>query len=828
MGIILKFLLRNIREKRLRTVLIVVSITLSSALFFATTAMSTTMERMYARRLSQYFGTAELVVHAERRSPSRFLRPPDSAHTPSSAAYVVGVFQLGSEFKLNNATHHATIVGIEYGDLAVMNPMTVEVDGGIEPFKGRKVIVSRSTADRYGFKAGDTVVAEFDDRRFRFQIAGIAAPTGFFTDDGQNETFVVPRETIASLNGARGRASVLFARSKPSAGVETLRADLAKLYPRYTVRDTVSSQQLQEWTDSIATPFRIMLVLVLAISAFIIFTSFHVITIERLPVIGTFRSVGATRRTTDLVLFAESLLYGAGGGLIGCLIGIGILYVMTDLASSGWMRAVQTRVAFYPWQEAAAFGVAVLLSVASAAIPILKVSRIPVKDVILGLYRHESRFKRRRLTTGALLLPAGIIIPWFVPRSVALVVDTLCILVALTGVTLLIPLITRGFIALFERLFTRLFGNIGVLAAKNLRGNASILNNVALLAIAISGLFMINTISRSAAVSLSNFYRDADHQIELWLWPMNRSVLQNLRTVEGVDDVCGIYAVHDVQVEGRTDQIRIIHGVEPADFQAFQRIQSGGRQLDLSPVEEGREMFIAESLARQLSVEPGQSLTLDLPRGRKEYRIAGTFSSLMWNGSYAIVGDRYLKMDAQLTRYDSIYVKTTGDPNEAEKRIKEKYARRRPWVMTVQAMEERNRQSNEQMFLILQGFSVLALLIGTIGIVNNFLISFIERRRSFALFRSVGMSRRQNRLMILIEAAAGGAIGATLGVATGSLLLLIVPRILYALRLPIGIFYSGGSAAALLAGGILITLAASLSPAMKSSKLNILQALRYE
>lgn len=70
MNLILRFLLRNIAEKKGRTVLIVLSVMLSSALLLATTGMTTTMKDLFARRLSQYYGSAQILIHSERGSPS--------------------------------------------------------------------------------------------------------------------------------------------------------------------------------------------------------------------------------------------------------------------------------------------------------------------------------------------------------------------------------------------------------------------------------------------------------------------------------------------------------------------------------------------------------------------------------------------------------------------------------------------------------------------------------------------------------------------------------------------------------------------------------------
>lgn len=63
-------------------------------------------------------------------------------------------------------------------------------------------------------------------------------------------------------------------------------------------------------------------------SVFIIFSSYKVITLDRLPVIGTFRSIGATRKTVSRILLLESLLYGCAGGLLGIPPGILVLYFL--------------------------------------------------------------------------------------------------------------------------------------------------------------------------------------------------------------------------------------------------------------------------------------------------------------------------------------------------------------------------------------------------------------------------------------------------------------------------------------------------------------------
>ena len=72
-------------------------------------------------------------------------------------------------------------------------------------------------------------------------------------------------------------------------------------------------------------PFFLISFFSLTMSVFIIYSSYKVITLDRLPIIGTFRSIGATKKAVTRILLLESLFYGCIGGLIGIPVGIFVL-----------------------------------------------------------------------------------------------------------------------------------------------------------------------------------------------------------------------------------------------------------------------------------------------------------------------------------------------------------------------------------------------------------------------------------------------------------------------------------------------------------------------
>jgi putative ABC transport system permease protein len=122
----------------------------------------------------------------------------------------------------------------------------------------------------------------------------------------------------------------------------------------------------------------------------------------------------------------------------------------------------------------------------------------------------------------------------------------------------------------------------------------------------------------------------------------------------------------------------------------------------------------------------------------------------------------------------------------------------------------------------------IALLVGGIGIMNIMLVSVTERTREIGIRKSIGARRRDVLLQFLIEAIALSGLGGVVGV-LGGFVLANIARLLLArlvqlppVHTPIwAILMSVGFCAFL---GILF----GIYPAAKASKLDPIEALRYE
>jgi putative ABC transport system permease protein len=94
------------------------------------------------------------------------------------------------------------------------------------------------------------------------------------------------------------------------------------------------------------------------------------------------------------------------------------------------------------------------------------------------------------------------------------------------------------------------------------------------------------------------------------------------------------------------------------------------------------------------------------------------------------------------------------------------------------------------------------------------------------MLRAIGMTRRQVRWMIRPESIVTALIGAVLGIAVGAFLAALVTQALSDEGIVFAVPY--GTLALFVVVAIAAGMLAAILPARRASRLNILEALRYE
>jgi putative ABC transport system permease protein len=130
----------------------------------------------------------------------------------------------------------------------------------------------------------------------------------------------------------------------------------------------------------------------------------------------------------------------------------------------------------------------------------------------------------------------------------------------------------------------------------------------------------------------------------------------------------------------------------------------------------------------------------------------------------------------------------------------------------------------------LLGFAGVALFVGVFLILNTFSILVAQRTRELALLRALGAGRGQVLRSVLVEAVVVGLLAATLGMAAGlgvAVLLRAVMEAQSGLRFPdAGLTLPGSAVVASYLVGVMVTVVAALLPALRASRVAPMSALR--
>jgi putative ABC transport system permease protein len=179
--------------------------------------------------------------------------------------------------------------------------------------------------------------------------------------------------------------------------------------------------------------------------------------------------------------------------------------------------------------------------------------------------------------------------------------------------------------------------------------------------------------------------------------------------------------------------------------------------------------LVDESAANVPGWQVGKTLQIKTLHGAVPVRISGTYKL---GGQFSGI----VVPEADFVRYfgavdpAEIFVKTSDAISSDRARTAVDQAAL-PYpaakVESTADFEEQLENAIDMVLLIFGGLLGLAIVIALFGIANTLTLSVVERTRESALLRALGLTKRQLRRMLSIEAVVMAVIGALTGVALG-------------------------------------------------------------
>lgn len=772
----LKYIFMNVKERKMRTAVMLLSILLSTTLLFVSFSIGASYESAQRKMARGMAGSAAISVTAVSGDINPHVLPELSSIRASA-----GIVEATALYHEEGYYETIDLIAADLTELAEINPPRLVSGGEITGFTGNQVILPDRFTSKYGIEKGDAITLKISGKPVSFQVAEIAAYDTVFLRHTRGATALVPRSTLSELSGRTDGCTEILVEPAQGISAARLKEELASSLPlgEYQVDEVVSESQIAADARQKTMPFFLISFFSLTMSVFIIYSSYKVITLDRLPVIGTFRSIGATQKAVVHILLSESALYGVAGGLMGIPAGALALKAILGGMGTSLSQGIQIPVVISPFSILFPFAAAVVVSLLSAWLPVRRASRLPIKDVVMG--RAEERHIPRQWTAvaGAALFTASILFPRLLSGTGLYLAGGLSLLGMIAAAILLVPLLTNLLSRWLEVICGAILGNEGRLSARNMRDNKNTAQNITLLFISISAVIVITVVGSFVTAYVGDVFKDAE--------------LQGF--ADGTMD---------------SEFVTKVGEMEEQALLAF-----AGK----------RAILFSESGLDRIGCSVGDTITLTCPAGQYSYRIAGSFKSRATDVE-AVISSADAVSDFGPSAYGFLAY-TTADPDAIMVQIRALFGETPNWSRTV---EEFNTDALSTVNAFLQpmhSMTYFILLLAAVGIINNLLINYMQKRRSIAMYKSVGLSNRKNVKITLIEGFYVGLIGAALAVFVSymeiqTIFLVAGPKIAMMPKLSPGTFLAGGGM------GILVTLIGSAVPIYKSRGMRIVEEIKFE
>lgn len=831
--VILKYILNNISERKLRTTVMLLSIVLSTTLLFVSLSIGDSYNSAQQKMAKGFAGTATLSVSA-KPDPNGNMVWITAEEIPRlvSAKNKVGFLTTSALYSKGEYFENFDLLAADLNELNAINKPRLLDGNDLTNFSGYSIVIPEKFTTKYHVKPGDTVALDIGGTSYEFRLAAIAAYDTVFLRQTRGFNALVPKDTLSEiLHTSNGNSKILIEPTE-GAGTERLLSELSSAMPleRYSITKVYDEAQVASEAQQKSMPSYLISFFSLVMSVFIIFSSYKVITVERLPVIGTFRSIGATQKATTKILLMESLLYGIGGGLIGIPVGYGALKLILDRLGQSLSLGVEIPMVVSPLNIVLSCSVAIVVSLLSAHFPIRRASRLPVKDVVLGTVEEKHTSSKAKLGFGVVLFILSLTLPRIVGKgnsNLLMATGGLSLLGLIVAAIIVIPLITNALSYVLERVYGKILGNEGKLAARNMRENKNIHQNITLLFISLSAVIVISVVTSFAVSYVSDIFGGGALD-GFASGDMSAQFVEKVKNIEGVKKIAAIY-----ELDGRVNADNVLFGrMEATDDLSLQssmlniKYEDEETQKNIEAMfDKGRNILLSKDSLRQRKLNIGDTIRLNYKNKAYEYMVLGVFSS-RGDNSEAIIPGVYAKSDFGTVDYKMLAY-TAIDPDAVMAQIRNLFGNKYNWSRTIEEFKNDFLGVVNAFLDPLQKLTYFILLLAAIGVINNLLINYIQKKHTIAMYKSVGLSNRQNVKMSMIEGFTSGLIGAAVGLFVSymeikTIFIVAGPRISMEPVFDARVFVMTGIA------GIVITLFGSIVPILKGSQMKLVEEIKFE
>lgn len=548
MSIILKHLLRNISAKKGRSVMILFS--LGMAAFIATMLLSLGdgLDDLIGGMVKNILGDAQITVSTINPVRSSEVVLPDDVQASYRCTYsVTRDFHQPSSFKYVTQ-RQVLLTGVNTDEASQLGYLKKAYE-----IADQNIIINQKAADELHYQVGDEIVLyDYKKDPVTLKISDIVEDDGVLMKS--SPSMVANLKTVSNLCGPYDDlCNSIFVRTDQKADLESLTKTIEETNKALFVSaETLDTHgMMKNVSQMLVMGFVAFFAVLIIMIYFVISNISNTIIAERIPVIGTFRSIGATSHMMYLILIAENAIYGFVAGVLGALLGAkafnAAMNAIEEMGNNMNMGVAGITISFSaevttkPKVIITVIIAAVLLQILFSLWTIFSIRKISVKNLIFN--KQDTRYvhSAKKFKTGIALLICSVvlyIISLFVRKTALMVLAGASLVCILAGMILIVPHIMRWMSVLFGKLADRMSNGVLTLAAANLKNNKMIIRTATLATATISLTLLMYNYTQASNQDIGYFPYHADFYIE--------DIASDWRSYSYIENIKGVQSAFPV------------------------------------------------------------------------------------------------------------------------------------------------------------------------------------------------------------------------------------------------------------------------------------------
>ena len=722
---------------------------------------------------------------------------------------------------------------------------------GHMPQGGGEIALESGALKNSGLKIGDkthiviqgqptevTVVGEF-----HFESSMASA-----TVVGMDPDWLMP------LAAPDGRVSTISIDLAKGASLDTVKSEVTKVVPDGTQVKTRAelikeqNKTIESQLGFIQTFLMVFVVVAMFVGSFIIMNSFAMSVRQRVKEFALLRAVGASPGSVFGVVFLQAVVIGVVGSALGVAAGAGLLAGLAKLLDAMGMPLLEGTGLTGPI-IAISLAVGLAVTVVGALLPAREAALTHPVEAMRGVSGSREKSLVLRTILGGLLLAAGaaaIAAAWVnADLEQRRLIMGLGAGGVILGLLIVSPTLARPMVAALGLPF-RVLRPSGRLAVRNIVHNPRRTANT-------SGALMVGMALVCAGATLAASFStstadevDKSLKADFLVQPATMSSLnarlsngkvKEIAAIDGVKETSSysIYTDAVTTPDDKQDPTAAAFVIDPVTFaRAYDVKLSSGSMEDLDATH--------VAVKKDAGLKVGDKVTITGPNGAVEATVGAVINPRGFNANYfyspelaASVGswgspgastDPAHVLDSPMGMFLTLDNGASLDTVRGEARsiVADTYQYA---VRDASEISSQIGQQVNQMLAILYGLLGLSIVIAVLGIVNTLVLSVSERTREIGLMRAVGLGKTQLAGEIITESVLTALYGTVLGGATGVVLAAALKKILEDQGLS-SLSIPWGQMVGMLVLSVVVGVIAALWPALRASRLPVLDAIATE